>query len=70
MYAAKAPQKINTARKADKKEKYLFCGIRKEGIIPAIEIDHHGKIRPIEKANSPVANKEAINFFIYFVSLI
>ena len=50
--------------KPDKNEKYLFWGINKEGMKPAIEIDHQGNTNPIEKASNPVAMIETINFFM------
>ena len=56
--------------KPDKNEIYLFCGISKEGMKPAIEIDHQGKTNPIEKASSPVAIIETINFFMCLKTLI
>ena len=44
--------------------------MRKAGMNPAIEIDHHGNTSPIANDINPVATKETINFFIFLVNLI
>ena len=64
IYAAIPPQNKKMAIKDDKKERYLFWGIRNDVMDPANAIDHHGIIIPIDKASKMVAAVETRNLFI------